>query len=181
VVTHERADRLLSHAILNTPEIYSPPAILIGIFHALAQGSNPLTTAHAQGRGLLASHKIGSRWLSFFPARSPLGLALASALALAPHMTWAQAAIPFGFWSTDRGEETFYIGQNGCQFEAFNAQRQPARLVSGECSWNSSSGGGILTIMANQLYRPAPIYFNIVWINQNAISVSGDIFHRLTN
>lgn len=119
--------------------------------------------------------------LSFFCARSLLGLAFASALALALPMAWAQAAMPFGFWSTDPGDETFYIGQNGCQFEAFNARRQPTRLVSGGCSWNSSSRGGILTIMAIQLYKRAPIYFNIVWVNKDTISVYGDIFHRRAN
>jgi len=32
--------------------------------------------------------------------------------------------------------------------------------------------------MSNQLYRPAPIYFNVVWVNQGVITVQGDVFYR---
>ena len=119
--------------------------------------------------------------MSFFLARALRRTALTLAFALVSPMAWAQAATPFGFWSTEAGNETLYVGQDGCKFEAFNAQRQTVSLTSGRCSWNPSSGGGILTIMAVQLYKPAPIYFNIVWVDQDSISVYGDIFHRRAN
>jgi hypothetical protein len=63
----------------------------------------------------------------------------------------AQAPMPYGFWSTGSGNEMLYVGQNGCKFQAFNAQRQTTGLSSGQCSWNPTSRGGILTIVAVQV------------------------------
>jgi hypothetical protein len=87
----------------------------------------------------------------------------------------AQAAPPVGFWVTRDGSEQLLITQNG---QCSLADRNGRPTTSGSCSWNSSSRGGILTIMSQQLYRPAPIYFNVVWVDQNTISVEGDIFYR---
>jgi hypothetical protein len=50
--------------------------------------------------------------------------------------------------------------------------------TSGPGKWNPSSRGGILTIMSSQTYRPAPVYFNVVWVNQSTITVEGDVFYR---
>jgi len=33
--------------------------------------------------------------------------------------------------------------------------------TSGSCSWQSTSRGGILTVMSNQNFQPAPVYFNV--------------------
>jgi hypothetical protein len=83
----------------------------------------------------------------------------------------AQSPAPVGFWSTGSGNETLYVGGNGvCKFQA------QGTLVVGKCSWNSSSGGGILTIMNTNQFKPAPIRENIVWVNRRTIKVWGDVF-----
>jgi hypothetical protein len=99
------------------------------------------------------------------------GLTLA-AVATAAH---AQSPPPFGFWTTQDGSEQLLIQQSG-QCSLANAQGQPT--TSGSCSWNASYAGGILTIMSSQLYKPAPIYFNVIWVNQTTITVNGDTFYR---
>ena len=104
--------------------------------------------------------------------------AATAALMLAPAAVHAQTSpMPYGAWSNADGSEQLVVTQGGtCQFTA----RSPAgaTLVIGQCSWNAGSAGGILTIMNTNQYRPAPVYFNIVWINQNTISVFGDILTR---
>ena len=87
----------------------------------------------------------------------------------------AQAAPPIGFWVTQDGGERLLITAGG---ECSLADGNGRITTSGSCSWNSTSRGGILTIMSNQLYRPAPIYFNVVWVNQGVITVQGDVFYR---
>ena len=103
-----------------------------------------------------------------------LGL-LAATLVFAPRPALAQSAAPVGFWSTADGGEQLLITQSG---ECSLADRYGRPTTSGSCSWNSSYAGGILTIMSNQLYRAAPIYFNVVWVNQGVIRVQGDVFYR---
>lgn len=87
----------------------------------------------------------------------------------------AQAAPPFGFWATADGSEQLMVTQSGmCSL----ADRNGRPTTSGSCSWNATYAGGILTIMSSQLYRPAPIYFSVIWVNQNTIKVQGDVFYR---
>ena len=94
-----------------------------------------------------------------------------------PPSAFAQSAIPFGYWTTAHGEETLLISNSGCKLSAFS--RGIMQTVSvGACSWRASSRGGILTIMSTMTYRPAPVYFNVVWINKSQISVQGDIFYH---
>jgi hypothetical protein len=102
------------------------------------------------------------------------GLALAG-LATAAHAQGAPA--PIGVWSTANGSEQLTVTQTGaCALTA------PGRgVISGSCSWRASAQGGILTIMSAQNYQPAPIYFNVVWVNQNTISVDNDVFYRRGN
>jgi len=104
------------------------------------------------------------------------GLALAVLLAAgaADRAALAQSSpAPIGFWSTGSGNETLYVGADGtCKFEG------PGTLVLGKCGWKASSGGGILTIMNTNQFKPAPIYENIVWVNCTTISVWGDVFYR---
>ena len=38
--------------------------------------------------------------------------------------------------------------------------------------------GGILTIIDIHFYKPAPVYFNIVWVNPKQIKVEGDLFYK---
>lgn len=99
------------------------------------------------------------------------GLALAAA-ATAAH---AQSAPPFGFWTTADGSEQLLITQSA---QCSLADRYGRPTTSGSCSWNPSYAGGILTIMSSQLYKPAPIYFNVIWVNQTTIKVNGDVFYR---
>ena len=89
----------------------------------------------------------------------------------------AQSPAPIGFWVTEDGSEQLLIGSNGyCKFYAVN--QQMTTKVWGECSWNASSNGGILTIMNQGNYIPAPIYYNIIWVDQQTITVYGDVMHK---
>jgi hypothetical protein len=99
------------------------------------------------------------------------GLSLAAA-ATAAH---AQSPPPFGFWTTADGSEQLLITQSA---QCSLADRNGRPTTSGSCSWNASYAGGILTIMSSQLYKPAPIYFNVIWVNQTTIRVNGDVFYR---
>jgi hypothetical protein len=103
-----------------------------------------------------------------------VGLAALLAAVAADTAALAQSSPkPIGFWSTGSGNETLYVGADGtCKFEG------PGTLVLGKCSWKASSGGGILTIMNTNQFKPAPIYENIVWVNRTTIRVWGDVFYR---
>jgi|KBSMisStaDraftv2_1062788.scaffolds.fasta_scaffold2610661_1 hypothetical protein len=84
------------------------------------------------------------------------------------------APLPVGYWVTADGSETFLIGGNGyCRFAASNGLS-----VEGSCEWNPSSRGGILTIMNTNNYIPAPIYYNVIWMDRQTISVFGDVFRK---
>ncbi len=99
------------------------------------------------------------------------GLTLAASATAAP----APAPPPFGFWTTADGSEQLLITQSA---QCSLADRNGRPTTSGSCSWNASYAGGILTIMSSQLYKPAPIYFNVIWVNQTTITVNGDTFYR---
>jgi hypothetical protein len=99
----------------------------------------------------------------------------ASTLTFAAAPALAQSAPPVGFWTTQDGSEQLLITQSG---QCSLADRYGRPTTSGPCSWNASYAGGILTVMSQQLYRPAPIYFNVIWVNQNTIKVEGDVFYR---
>lgn len=114
--------------------------------------------------------KIIASWL----AAALAALTLAG-LATAAHAQGAPP--PIGVWSTADGSEQLTVTQTGACALAANGRI----VTSGPCSWKASAQGGILTIMSAQLYKPAPIYYNVVWINQNTISVFGDIFYRRGN
>jgi hypothetical protein len=85
----------------------------------------------------------------------------------------AQAPPPIGTWASNGGE-VLMVTQNGQCWFGVGSQVTTA----GPCSWQASSAGGILTIISQQLYRPAPVYFNVVWVNQSTISIQGDVFYR---
>ena len=101
--------------------------------------------------------------------------ALAAAMVMTAAAAHAQSAPPIGFWVTADGGERLLITQSG-QCSLANAYGQI--ITSGPCSWNSSYGGGILTVMSQQTYRPAPVYFNVVWVNATTIRVEGDVFYK---
>ncbi|MCV7199074.1 hypothetical protein [Mycobacterium angelicum] len=84
------------------------------------------------------------------------------------------AAAPVGFWATANGSEQLLVSASGCSL----ANGAGVPTTSGPCKWNPSSRGGILTIISSQTRRPAPVYFNVVWVNQSTITVEGDVFYR---
>ncbi|WP_202326543.1 hypothetical protein [Mesorhizobium sp. 113-3-9] len=103
---------------------------------------------------------------------SVAALAGMAAIAMSVPCALAQSApAPVGIWDSDAGE-TMVVGQT-CKIEANGMVG-----AIGSCSWNPSSDGGILTIMNVNAYQPAPVYFSIVWIDESAFSISGDVFHR---
>ena len=85
----------------------------------------------------------------------------------------AQSQAPVGTW-VSQGNEVLIVTNNGLCWFGVGSQV----TTSGSCGWRASARGGILTIISGQLYKPAPIYFNVVWINQTTISVDDDIFTR---
>jgi len=98
-------------------------------------------------------------------------------IAIISQSAFAQSQMPFGYWTTAHGEETLLISNSGCKLDG-SARGRMETVSVGACSWRPSSRGGILTIMSTMTYRPAPVYFNVVWINKSQISVQGDIFYR---
>ena len=109
--------------------------------------------------------------------RTRLVTLLGLGLCAAPLAAHAQSAPPIGLWSTADGHERLLVSQNGyCDFAAEGPSGQAHIL--GACGWSSTSRGGILTIMNKNQFKPAPIRYNIVWINQQSISVWGDVFYR---
>jgi hypothetical protein len=86
----------------------------------------------------------------------------------------AESPPPFGFWTTPDGSEQLLVTQGGqCSLADGSGQI----TTSGSCSWNGSSGGGILTVMSDQQFQRAPVYFNVIWVNVTPINVNGDPFY----
>ncbi|HHY49561.1 MAG TPA: hypothetical protein GYA10_07425 [Alphaproteobacteria bacterium] len=104
-----------------------------------------------------------------------LGLATLLAFsALSSTPALAQAAAPIGFWTTaDDGERLMVQPNAQCSFFAVGGVQ-----VAGDCTWDSTSRGGILSIWYPMPLGPAAVRYNIVWIDDNTISVFGDIFYR---
>jgi hypothetical protein len=96
---------------------------------------------------------------------------------LLPVLARAQAPSPNGNWATNPPSERLYVSPRGCRFTGTNGAR--TSVIEGQCSWKSSGRGGILTIMnIHQLVHPAPIYYNVVWVNAKQITVYGDVFYK---
>jgi hypothetical protein len=96
------------------------------------------------------------------------------ALLLSATIASAQSPMPVGSWMTDDGSEDMTISDGStCGFGANGTYS-----VVGACSWDPSGAGGILTIMNANQYQPAPIYYNVIWVDDQTISVFGDVFHR---
>ena len=86
----------------------------------------------------------------------------------------SECAGAIGYWVTPNGSEMLLVEASGtCKFAASNGF-----TVLGRCSWNPTSRGGILTIMNVYNYKPAPIRYSVVWVNQTTITVWGDVFHK---
>jgi hypothetical protein len=110
------------------------------------------------------------RDLKFFAA-AVLGAGL---LAASAGVAQAESPPPFGFWTTPDGGEQLLVTQGG---QCSLADGYGQITTSGSCSWNATSGGGILTIMSDQQFQRAPVYFNVIWVNNTAITVNGDPFY----
>ena len=95
-------------------------------------------------------------------------------LALMPAAAWAQAAPPIGYWTTDGdGERLLIEATGGCSFMAVGGVQ-----VAGNCTWNPSSVGGILTLYYSTARGLAPIYWSVIYKDATTITVDGDVFYR---
>lgn len=106
------------------------------------------------------------------------GLALVAATATPfanSFVAHAESPPPFGFWVTADGGEQLLITQDA---QCSLADGYGNITTSGSCTWNATYAGGIMTIYSNQLYQPAPIYFNVLWVDPSTITVEGDVFYR---
>ena len=108
--------------------------------------------------------------------RSLFAAVLCAATVLVASAANAESPPPIGYWVTADGSERFLIEQNAqCSFQV------PASgyAVGGPCSWNASNAGGILTVM-NSIgqYQAAPIYYNVIWVDDHTIKIEGDTFYR---
>jgi hypothetical protein len=105
---------------------------------------------------------------------APMVLA-AALLAASAGVAHAESPPPFGFWATPDGGEQLLVTQGGqCSLaNGFSGQI----TTSGSCTWTATSDGGILMIMSDQQFQPAPVRFNVIWVNNTTISVNGDPFY----
>ena len=86
----------------------------------------------------------------------------------------AQAAVPIGYWTTaDNGERLLIEQSTSCSFMAVGGTQ-----VAGNCVWNSTSRGGVLTLYYQTVMGLAPIYWSVVWVNDATTTVNGDVFYR---
>lgn len=87
---------------------------------------------------------------------------------------YAQAAPPVGFWVTADGGEKLLVQANAqCSFAATGAA-----TWGGNCTWQSTSRGGILSVWYSTIGGPAAVRWSVVWVNQTTITVDGDVFYR---
>jgi hypothetical protein len=104
----------------------------------------------------------------------PLILALALALAGQASSALGQSAVPIGYWTTaDNSERLLIEVSTNCSFFAVGGTQ-----VAGNCVWQSTSRGGILTLYYQTVMGLAPIYWSVVWVNDTTITVEGDVFYR---
>jgi len=100
-------------------------------------------------------------------------LAIIAGVAVSP-AAFGQAAVPIGYWTTADNGERLLIEQNtSCSFMAVGGTQ-----VAGNCVWNSTSRGGVLTLYYQTVMGLAPIYWSVVWVNTTTITVNGDVFYR---
>jgi hypothetical protein len=104
-----------------------------------------------------------------------IGFGLLMTVVLASGAVAQQAAEPTGVWATVGNAETLLVQNGYCKLTGYGGQVGAV----GSCTWSPSAQGGILTVISTLTYKPAPVYFNVVWIDQKTINFSGDIFHRV--
>jgi hypothetical protein len=86
----------------------------------------------------------------------------------------AQSAPPIGRWTTVPAAEQLVVESNRTCAFFFKGKIS----WQGTCSWNSSSRGGILTVVYTTVRGPAKMYFNIVWVDAKTLKMEGDVFHK---
>ena len=92
-----------------------------------------------------------------------------------PSVAFAQAYAPIGYWATaDNGERLLVGADAQCSFAAVGAD-----TFGGNCTWESTSTGGILSVWYSTIAGPAAVRWSVVWVNQTTITVNGDVFHKL--
>ena len=95
-------------------------------------------------------------------------------LVLLSSPTNAQAYAPVGYWTTaDNGERLIVEINSRCSFEATGGT-----AFGGDCTWQSSSRGGILWVYYSTVAGPAAVRWSVVWVDQTTITVNGDVFYR---
>jgi hypothetical protein len=93
---------------------------------------------------------------------------------LSPAAYAQSAPPPIGTWSTNPASEQLVVNSDWtCAFFYMGKA-----TVSGPCSWTASSAGGILDISYPMPLQPGHDYFNVIWLDQHSIQVSGDVFYR---
>jgi hypothetical protein len=96
----------------------------------------------------------------------------AAALAVLPWAAAAEAPAPVGSWvSPTSGAMLVIDGEGACGFHGLVS-------VAGTCTWSPTSRGGILTLSYPLPLEPGRIYYSIVWIDRDAITVEGEEFRR---
>ena len=88
-------------------------------------------------------------------------------------VAFSQAPYPLGFWTTENGGEQLLVENAQCSFASVGGVQ-----VVGDCTWDPTSRGGILAIWYPMPLGPEAVRYNVVWIDDNTISVWGDIFYR---
>ena len=80
-------------------------------------------------------------------------IALAAGLVMSNTQALAQAAAPIGYWTTADNGEGLIVGQDAqCSFQA-----AVGTGFGGDCTWQSTSGGGILAIWYSTIGGPAAV------------------------
>ena len=101
-------------------------------------------------------------------------IALAAGLVMSATQALAQAAAPIGYWTTADNSEGLIVGQDAqCSFQAAGGTG-----FGGDCTWQSTSGGGILAIWYSTIGGPAAVRWSVVWVGPSQITVNGDMFYR---
>jgi len=93
---------------------------------------------------------------------------LALALLLAPSsVVEAQGSpAPIGLWQGQNSGDYMMIQANGACSASGTVN------VSGSCSWNATSTGGVLTMTYPMPVAPGHIYWSIRWISRDVILVN---------
>lgn len=102
-----------------------------------------------------------------------LGAAAATALS-ALGTAAAQSAPPFGYWEEESGGQylNWSTTDGACSFAANGT------VTAGICDWQPTSTGGVLTLTYQWTIAPGHLYFNVLWQDQDTITIEGFVFHK---